>query len=62
MEIKGERFTGHGNQQTIKKPVVEGIPSFSRLGKALVYGTVELMLLVGWNSVVEVGFTRRNMR
>ena len=49
MEIKGERFTGHGNRQTIKKPVVEGIPSFSRLGKALVYGTVEL-LLVGWDN------------
>ena len=49
MEIKGERFTGHGNRQTIEKPVVEGIPSFSRLGKVLVYGTVEL-LLVGWDS------------
>ena len=50
MEIKGERFTGHGNRQTIKKPVVEGIPSFNRVSKVLVYGTVDL-LLVGWDSV-----------
>ena len=49
LEIKGERFTGHGNRQTIEKPVVEGIPSFSILGMALVYGMVEL-LLVGWDS------------
>ena len=48
MEIKGERFTGHGNQQ-IETPVVEGIPPFSRLGMALVYEMVEL-LLVGWDS------------